>query len=76
MLQFSESYKEKIIIFYYNELHRCKPKRYQIPKKKIPNSKKIKYDACIGELNPKRLNQTITGIALKGQNILTQGEAL
>jgi hypothetical protein len=24
-------------------------------KKQIPNSKKIKYDASIGELNPKRL---------------------
>jgi len=24
-------------------------------KKQIPNSKKIKYDANIGELNPKRL---------------------
>jgi len=40
-----------------NELPRCKHPRYQIPQKKqIPNSKKkIKYDASIGELNPKRL---------------------
>jgi hypothetical protein len=40
-----------------NKLPRCKHPRYQITKKQIPNSKKkIKYDASIGELNPKRLN--------------------
>ena len=39
-----------------NELPRCKHTRYQIPKKQIPNAKKGKYDASIGELNPKRLN--------------------
>jgi len=29
-------------------------------KKQIPNSKKIKYDASIGELNPKRLKVKYT----------------
>jgi hypothetical protein len=30
----------------------------KLQKKQIPNSKKIKYDASIGELNPKRLKKS------------------
>jgi len=54
-----------------NELPRCKHTRCQIPKKQIPNSKKGKYDASIGELNPKRLKKRL---ALVGDAIVNCGE--